>query len=226
MTALFQRLCHRSFISAVPVVIAILLLVSGCSTVADGTWQKPRTTNAPFENVLVVAVVSSNRMRKDLERQLAEYIALGGSKASSSMLVESKLEHTPKSRESIIAMIEDTSADAVLVVRLVGESVTAGKTQAKAYVNVGPQAEIIEHPHVTEVWVSDYSLHQTEGFLVAESDTKMEALLYDIADKGRVVYKISVESRYEEDRGDPTFVISDNVATAVARKLRHAGLVR
>jgi hypothetical protein len=62
--------------------------------------------------------------------------------------------------------------------------------------------------------------------LEATSDTKVQALVYDVADGARLVYKVDVETKYEENGSDSTFVIADNIAIAVAKQLHHAGLVR
>jgi hypothetical protein len=208
------------------VVVAALLLATGCSTVADGSWQEPRTENAPFDEVLVVAVVSQRRMRSDIERRLSDEIETRGSRATASVNIEARLAHEAKSPESVIAMIEDTGADAVVVVRWVEQTVEAHQSQSKAYVDIGPQITVIEDPHVTEVWYSDYTIHETATQLEATSDTKVQALVYDVADGARLVYKVDVETKYEENGSDSTFVIADNIAIAVAKQLHHAGLVR
>ncbi len=220
MNAILRRPVRLLFI------FAAVTLVTGCSTVADGAWQEPRTLNAPFDTLLVVATVSQHRMRKDIERRLSAEIETRGSQATASVDIEVRLEHEAKSPEHIIAMIEDTGPDAVVVVRWIEQTVDAHQSQSKAYVKVGPQVTIIEDPHVTEIWYSEYTIHETATQLEFTSDTKMEALVYDVADGARLVYKVDVETKYEETGSDSVFVIADNIAVAVARQLHHAGLVR
>ena len=205
--------------------VAALLLATGCSTVAKGTWQEPRTENAPFDEVLLVAVVPQHRMRSDIERRLSAEIAMGSSQATASVDIEARLQHEAKSPESVIAMIEETDADAVVVVRWITQTVDVDQSQSKAYVDTGPQVTVIEDPHVTEIWYSDYTIHETATQLVATSDTKMEALVYDVADGARLIYKVDVETKYEENGSDSIFVIADNIAVAVSKQLHHAGLV-
>jgi len=221
----FRRTNINPAVSLAPLVSSICLLAAGCSTVATGTWQTPRTENAPYKNILVVAAIPYEEMRRDLEDLLSTEISAGGSNAASSRSIEHKQPHEPKSPESIITMIGETGADSLLVLRIIDQSVKLGKTPDKGYVNIGPQIGVIEDANVTEVWASDYSIGQTQGQMVAKSDSKMEAILYDVKDKGRAVYTIEIETKYEENGGDSTYVIAGNIATAVNNKLRQAGLI-
>lgn len=210
--------------------LAMLLLV-GCTggnrTTADGTWQGSPSKYAPFSRVLVVAVTGDASMRRDLEEQLVRDINAAGGMATSSIQIEANQPHPAKTAESMTAMVKAAGADAVLVVRPAGESVGAGKTKDQAYVNIGPQLTIESSPDMTMVWASDYTIKQTGSQLIAETDTRLDVLLYDVADNNRAVYRIAVESRYADEGGsDPDWVISGNVADSITGKLRSAGLIR
>jgi hypothetical protein len=225
MFTVFRTSHHRYCSDVISVSLAVLLLVSGCSTTATGDWEGPRADNAPYDDILIIAVSPDPDMRHALENVLTDVISAGGTKASASMHLESDMEHPPRTSENVAAMAKKINADAVLAIHWVGETVKAGRTKAEAYVDLGPQVTVIETSGYTEVWASDYTIHQVEGQLVADSDTKMEATLYDVADQGRGVYKIAVETKIEED-GDSNYVIADNVATAITKNLRQHGLIR
>jgi hypothetical protein len=214
-------------------VIALAALLTGCAgsnsnrTTATGSWQGPQTANAPFTKVLVVAVAGDADMRRDLEEQIARDISAAGGAAISSITIEANQPHPAKTPKNMTAMVKASGADAVLVVRTAGETVGAGKTKDQAYVNIGPQLTIETSPDMTMVWASDYTIKQTGSELIAETDSRFDVLLYDVADNNRPVYRIAVESKYaDEGGGDPDWVISGRAATAITGKLRGAGLIR
>ncbi len=214
-------------------VIAFVALLAGCAgsnsnrTTAAGSWQGSQTANAPFTKVLVVAVAGDTDMRRDLEEQIARDISAAGGAAVSSITIEGNQPHPAKTPENMTAMVKSAGADAVLVVRTAGETVGTGKTKDQAYVDIGPQLTIEASPDMTMVWASDYTIKQTGSELIAETDTPLDVLLYDVADNNRPVYRIAVESKYaDEGRGDPDWVISGRAATAITGKLRGAGLIR
>jgi hypothetical protein len=209
----------------VVVMAATLLLLGGCSTVSTGNWQEPRTTNIPYDNILIIGVTPDADMRLELEQHCAEGINVGVTRATKSIYLEPDVDHPPQTQASLHAMLNKTGADAVLVIRVLSKSVKAGKTQAEAYINIGPQITVIQDPGVTEVWLSNYTIHQTDGQLIAKTDSRMEAFLYDVKDNGRGVYKISVETKIEENGGDPTYVVASNVATEITKDLRQDGLI-
>jgi len=200
---------------------------AGNRTTVDGAWQGAPSQNAPFTKLLVVAVAGDATMRRDLEEQLVRDINAAGGAATSSIQIEAKQPHPAKTAASMTAMVTAAGADAVLVIRTAGESVGAGKTKDQAYVNIGPQLTIETSPDMTMVWASDYTIKQTGSQLIAETDTRLDVLLYDVADNNRAVYRMAVESWYADEGGsDPDWVISGNVANSITGKLRSAGLIR
>ncbi len=213
------------------IVILLVLLLAACvgsnRTTVNGTWQGSPSKNAPFTKLLVVAVAGGSDLRRDLEEQLVRDINAAGGMATSSIRIEASQPHPVQTPENMTAMVKTAGADAVLVVRTTGESVSAGNTQNQAYVDIGPQLGVEVSPDMTMVWAANYTIKQTGSQLIAETDTRLDVLLYDVADNNRAVYRIAVKARYADEGGsDPDWVISGRVANTITGKLRSAGLIR
>jgi hypothetical protein len=165
-------------------------------------------------------------LREDMEQLLRDGIASGGSKAHAAFFLEKDLQHAPRTQASMLAMVKQTSADALLVVRVTDEVVKPGMTKEEAYINIGPQVTIVDNPNSTEVWASNYTIGQTPGQFIAKVNTTMQAILYDIKDNGRGVYKIVVSTKTNEDGGDSDDIIANKVSTQMLKKLQQAKLIR
>ena len=206
-----------------------LLSLAGCGTgtSATGEWKEPRSVNAPYSSVLVVGMAENSRVRRSFEEQLAAYLSAGGTKASASILVGSSLLGSEAlSKESVTAMVKSTGADAVVVTRLLKRTVKAGETRETVDVKLGPQVTVVEEPGLTEVFASNVTYTQVPGQLTAKSKAILETSLYDVADKGRVVYTIATESKFEEINGDAIIDITGDIADAISKQLRSNRLVR
>jgi uncharacterized protein YbjQ (UPF0145 family) len=221
---------HCAVARSVHIVAAALLLAAcagGNRTTESDTLLEPRPQNAPFTQLLVVAIAGDADLRDDLEQQLVTDIRAAGGSATSSSTIEANQPHPAKTPENMTAMVKAVGADAVLVVRTANEKVGEGETEDQAYVELGPQLTIEDSPDMTAVWASNYTVKQTGSELIAETDTRLEAILYDVADNNRAVYRVSVDTRYADEGGsDPEWVISGRAATAISGKLRGAGLIR
>jgi hypothetical protein len=201
---------HKNHALSTSIITAVLaVLLSGCATTTSDTLYKPRSANAPFNTVLIIAVSDDESQRRDLEELLADFINDGKSKGVSAYAVESPTDHHARQPADIAALLQKS-----------------GKTQAKAYLNIGPQVTIIQDTYLTEVYVSGYSIHETPGVDMYKLDTHMEALLADVADNGRILYRIEAENKFEDQGGDTEWTVASKVASAVAKKLRSSGLIR
>jgi hypothetical protein len=218
---------HKNHALSTSIITAVLaVLLSGCATTTSDTLYKPRSANAPFNTVLIIAVSDDETQRRDLEELLADFINDGKSKGVSAYAVESPTDHHARQPADIAALLQKSGADALLVIRPVDANAKLGKTQAKAYLNIGPQVTIIQDTYLTEVYVSGYSIHETPGVDMYKLDTRMEALLADVADNGRILYRIEAENKFEDQGGDTEWTVASKVASAVAKKLRSSGLIR
>jgi hypothetical protein len=204
-----------------------VLTIMGCGTgtSATGTWREPRSANAPYAHVLVVGVSPNSRVRRSFEHQLTDAISTGSTRASASVFVASEIGAGALSPQTVRAMVEKSGADAVLVTRLLGRTVTSGMSQERVDVKAGRTVTVIENPGVTEVYAANYSLTREPGELVAKSDAIIETSVYDVADNGRIVYVITTNTKFEEVDGDAIVDITGNMVDAIAARLRSDRLV-
>ena len=204
-------------------ILLLLWLSFGCGKMhVKGEWEEPRAENAPYNNYLVVAFSSYDRGREALERRMLADLSREGAQAAASFRLD---ENKPLSREWVMAMASKTGADAVLVTRMLHHSVTSGQTKSEAYVNVGPQYGYEVTGNVTEYWAGYYSIHQTDSERIAISDLLLETAVYDVAENARVAYVISTKYKYKEDWRMSVEGIADDIADAIIKELRGAGLI-
>jgi hypothetical protein len=211
-----------------PVIIFALLLASGCTTTTSGSWEDPHTTNAPYQHVLIVALTQSDDMRISLERQLAENLAVGGSRASVSMSMATASKDAPRTRETILAMVKEKNADAVLLLRVADASIGLGKSKKEKdkYLFGGSIEDEATSKKEQDTWATPRTSNSTDALPDSKIKAEMTADLYDIADNVRVVYSIDVKTRHKEKGGEMIFYLASNIAEGVANKLLSEGLVK
>jgi hypothetical protein len=210
---------------SVSALLAGSVLLAACTTRTQDTWVGARPANAPYRNILVTAVSWTEEMRVDMEELLTDDLTSGNTRALSSYRIEAARQRRYQSKEHVLELVRDTNADALLVVWMVDKTVQEALTQSKAYVDYGPEVTVYEHPHMTEIWVSNYSTKETPQLIVANTDTRMEAVLYDVTDHTRPVFTIDIEEKHRENGGDANWVIATDIAAAINKDLRRAALV-
>jgi hypothetical protein len=208
-------------------ICALLLTVAACSNVSGtGAWEEPRPANVPYQRVLVIGVSPESRMRRSFEQQMAEALnASGATRATSSVYVESQMNVAALTKERVIAMIEKIDADAVLVTRMVGDTVKEGRTKEEEILKIGPTVTIDQTVNVTAVWVSDFNLTHVPGQIEAEEDVRIEATVYDVASRGKPVYRVEVEDKFKNASADIIPDVAGEVASVIARELHRDGVV-
>jgi hypothetical protein len=150
---------------------------------------------------------------------------VGGTLVTASFQLERKMGAQPLSREFVMSMAKETGAGAVMVTRMQDYAIEAGKGKAKAYVDVGRQVKVIETENTTQVWVGNYSIHQTPAESIIKNNVFLESSVYDVADNGRLVYTISTESRFDIDSDTYMENVTRDVANAITKNVRKAKLV-
>lgn len=207
---------------------APILAVAACSHVTGtGAWEEPRPADVPYQRVLVIGISPESRMRRSFEQQMTEDLnAGGGTKATSSIFVGSEMNTEALSKDIVVKMVRKIDADAVLVTRMVNDKVKEGRTKEQEILKVEPTITIDQSVDVTAVWVSDFNLTDVPGQIEAEEDAMIEATIYDVADKGRPVYRVMVEDKFKNENADVIPDVAGDVATVIARELRRDGVVR
>jgi hypothetical protein len=206
-----------------------IFLAAGCSNgiKATGAWKEPRPADAPYQRVLVIGVSPESRMRRSFEEQMTDALnATGGTRVTASIFVGSEMNTASLSKDTVIAMIGRIGADAVLVTRMVGHNVTQGETREEAILKIGPTITIEQEVGVTAVWVSDFSLTQVPGQIEANEDAMIESTVYDVGEKGRPVYQISIEDKFKNASADIIPDVAGDLAAVIARELHRDGVVR
>jgi hypothetical protein len=100
------------------ILVCLALALSACSSTQITKVQKlSPSANAPYTNILVIALFESYDARVYLEKEIVSQLSERGVKA-----VASTSRMTPKvpaNRETFLAMVDELGSDAVLVTRLV-----------------------------------------------------------------------------------------------------------
>jgi hypothetical protein len=205
------------------------VLISGCTTTTSGNWEDPRTENAPYDNVLVVAFANHDNARVTLERQVTRSISANNiSKASASTSLVKKLKDAPRDRESILTMSREINADAVLLLQMEDSSVKLGKSKKEKdkYLFSGPEGKNMETSDEKGSWQTPHITNETDILPDTKIDVEIQAILYDLADNNRAVYTIDVKTKYKEKGGEFIYTLSSNIAEGVSSKLRQEGLIK
>ncbi len=208
------------------ITLGLSIVFSGCTTTVKTAWKEPRPTDAPYENILVVAASWTPNLRQDIEELVVKDLTNDKTQVLSSYRIEVEQQRRYQSKEHIVQLLQETGADSLLVVWMVSEEVKPALTQAKGYIDYGPQVTVYEHPHMTEIWVSNYSIKETEQLLTDDIDIRMEAVLYDTKQRAQPIYAIDIETKYEETGSDTDWIVATRISEAIGKKLRSAKLVK
>jgi hypothetical protein len=208
--------------------IFILLFVAGCTTTTSGSWEEPRTTNAPYNNVLIVALTNTDEMRLTLERELVQNLSVGGATVSASASLTTGMKNAPRSRESIVAMAQEKNADAVLLLRVADASVALGKSkkEKEKYLFGGAIEDEATSDKEKNTWTTPRTSNSSDALPNTKIGAEMIAALYDLSAEPRSVYTIDVKTKYKQKGGEMIFHLASNIATGVADELRSKGLVK
>ena len=207
--------------------VAMALVAAGCGTGTSATseWKQPQPVDLPYRHVLVIGVSPNSRVRRGFEEQMVDAIVKGGTKATGSIFAGSAMGSEALTPENVKAMVASTGADAVLVTKLLTRTTKMAETQQKVDIKAQPSITITEEPGLTTVFASDYTMTIEPTELMVKSKATIEATLFDVADKGRLVYRVAVNSKFEEETGDEVLDIVGNIADAIAGELRRDKLV-
>jgi hypothetical protein len=144
----------------VMVLASLAMVLSACSSIPSvkKVQKLPDTADAPYDNILVVALFPNYTSRKGLERQVVSQLAERGTKsvASTSMMEPT----TPMTREAYVAMVDKIGADALLISQLADlkTEVSIEDASPEATLNIRPTyyfnvwdvnlTEYIEPPYI------------------------------------------------------------------------------
>lgn len=199
----------------------LLMLLAGCSTTTTvrGDWQEEPSQPA-FSHVLVLGVTPSTRIRRSFEVALAELLDSSQTRATAAIVAAGNAD--APTVEGIRALAQANGVDGVLVTRLVARKVAAHETASRMGVKTARPVSLRDGPGLIELFSLDYNEYEDPGEFTAQSTATTETSLYDLRRDDQLVYVVTTESKFREDRDD---VIAD-ITRAIARQLTQAGLVR
>lgn len=211
----------RMPLTTTALVAAALLSACGPTTKTSSSWQEPRTVNAPFGHVLVVAASPNSRLRRGFEIALVDLIKAGGSQASASVQVGNPTD--PLTAESVGDMVQKSGADAVLVARVIDREVELAKSRDRLGVKLSQPDSISQGTGTfTDYFRTEYSVYQTPGEVELKSMAKLDSSLYDVRNGGKVVYEVTTTTNFKEGEDD----VVGEVTSALAKQLKRDGLVK
>jgi len=208
----------RIFRSPLPAIFA--LLVSACSTGPQVVVSQPllEEADAPYDNILVVALFSSFDARRYLEEETVERLkALGISAVRSTSLMDTR---TPVVAQTFIDMVDETGADALLLTQLTsyGAQQEAVDTRPEATVNYWPTY----YYNVFAVELTEYV--EPPRLQIAHS-LVLATQLYSVATREPVWGIESISNFVEIEEDGLKYSVFEDEAEAIVRQMRRAGLV-
>ncbi len=201
-------------------VFAISVALAACSTGPQVTTTQKfaESTNAPYENLLVIFLADKFDSRRYLETEVVKKLTENGTQAvASTSLMDSR---TPKTRHTFLAMVEKTGADAVLVTQI------ANLQSEATVVDMNPEATYNFRPtYYYNVWSVDLQEYKEPQAVDFEHSLALATQLYSVSSKD-VVWAIESHSNIKQafDQG-PDYSIYIDEAKAIASSLRKDGLI-
>ncbi len=203
--------------------LLLVLLITALAACASGPQVTRLQTEAgsaspPYETILVVAVLKSFDSRRYLEKEVVKALEAKGTRAvAMTSLADSR---TPLNRNTIIPLIEQVEADAVLVTQLTGL-----QTDAKLK-NRNPQSSLNIRPtgyyNVFSVEVTEYVEPPAVQY---EFGVALRTDLFS-ADSKESVWAIASTSNEKTDISGPAVYSGyADQAAAIVRALRQDKLV-
>jgi hypothetical protein len=195
------------------------LLLGACSGTQVTTTQELSTaTDAPYENVLVIFLSESFDSRRYLETEVVKKLQEHGTRAvRSTSMMDTK---TPVTRQTFLAMVESTGADAVLVTQL------AALESTGSVVNMNPQATYNFRPtHYYNMWSVDLQEYREPQGVNFEHKLSLATQLFSVQSKD-VVWAMEANSDIQQDFDDGRdYSIYVDEADAIVTNLKKGGLL-
>jgi hypothetical protein len=210
----------KSFRAGILLFLGLALALGACTGGPQITRTQPVSESAdlPYENILVITLLSSFDSRRYLEDEIvAQLDGLGTKAVPSTSMMNTR---TPLTRATFVKMVEDLDADAVLLTQLVS------LRSAGSFVDMSPEATVNLRPtgywNVFSVDTTEYVEPQAVDF---EHSLVLLTELYSVKTREPVW---GIESRSEYSVGfdqarSYSIIISE--AEAIARYLSRDGLI-
>jgi len=212
---MLKSLCQKRLLI---VWVAVALAACSAGPQVTRTQALSESADAPYENVLVIALLSSFDSRRYLEDEVVKQLAALGTKAvASTSHMNTK---TPVTRETFLAMVEEFDADAVLVTRLVSLQ------SLGTMVDMNPEATYNFRPtYYYNVWSVDLEEYVEPQAADFEHTFVLTTQLYSVLNK-EAVWAIESKTRIEVGFDEMvSYSIYVDEAKAIVTHLSRDGLI-
>lgn len=205
-------------IKKITLISAVLTLSACASTQVTRVQPLDETTDAPYENILVISLFASFDVRRNFEAAVVKQLQDRGVQAiASTSMMNTK---TPVTRQTFLAMVESQRSDAVLVTQLVNlETVTKEK-------DARPESTYIIRPtYYFNVWSVELTEYVEPPKLEFNHTISLTTQVYSAASKEPVwgIESSTKLSLQGDEHRDPTIII--NEAKSIVSYLSRDGLL-
>jgi len=185
-----------------------LFLISCSSTKLTSTWTDPQYRGSQYSHLLVIGVAEQEDIRRSFEEKFVERLEAGGIKAVESYSVMSKDQKIDK--ETILAVVEKTGADGVLLTYLVA-------VKEKEVASPGPTYSRADDYHGGTIpdLSSAYEYRSSPQYYTTRVKVRLETNLYDAKTEQKVW---SARSRTLNPKSDTALM--DSVIDSLVKDLK------
>ncbi len=199
---------------------AVIAALSACATGPQITRTQALSTtaDAPYKNILVIALSESFDVRRKFEKQVVHQLSKAGTDAVASTSLMNT--DTPITRETFLAMVEKIDADAVLITQVVSlESTTNLKDRRpEATYNVRPT-------YYYNVWEVELTEYVAPPIIEVKSALVLSTQVYSALTR-KVVWAIESKSKVVQDASRTSYYpFFTDEATAIASHMLADGLI-
>lgn len=211
-------------------VCVLAAVTAGCATTSSGSageWQQPQLRKAPYQTVLVVAVMPDREVRRAIDQILAAEISKGDAKGISGFSVAREMEESKLSRDLVIAMAEKTGADAVIITRVVDKDARIGDRRGDVVVKYNPGVLVTtsEDSSMSSVMASNYWVEVTPGSSTIDGDAVLESYLYEPATGDKLIYRATSQGKFRINAGERIEGVAEDFAVLISKQLRRDGVI-
>ncbi len=210
----------KYFWTKITLLIGIAAILGACATgpQVTKTLDMTESADAPFEKILVIALLSSFDSRRYLEDETVKQLSeIGTDAVASTSMMNTK---TPVNRQTFLAMVDKIGADAVLVTQLTS-------LQSKGTVaDMNPETTINFRPtYYYNVWSVEQTEYVEPQAVDFEHSLVLATQLYSVV-KQESVWAIEsrtkIKVNFDEVAG---FSVIVNEAKAITSHLSKDGLI-
>lgn len=200
--------------------VLIAVILSACASRPHVTQVQPlvESADAPYENVLVVALFASFDTRKGLERAIVQELTDRGVKAvASTSMMTTK---TPVVRQTFVDMVDELGSDSVLVSHLVDIESKVGVKDAN------PETTYKVRPtYYFNVWSVNMTEYVEPPFVGVEGTFVLATEMYSVSEED-LVWAIETKSKFSELADQPRpYLVYIEEAQTIGKYLLRDGLI-